>query len=174
MKKKLIFFLLFISTFSFSYNESDEKLSQLIEELTVVGNSNIEETLNTENNLREQIIAFAKDSLNIPYSWGATGPNKFDCSGFVKYIFSQKANIELPRISRDMATFAEKKDISNLQIGDLVFFNTSSRGTSINHVGIYIGNNEFIHASSASKKVTISTMADGFYKKKFKWAISPF
>ena len=67
----------------------------------------------------------------------------------------------------------EKKDISQLKIGDLLFFVTSG-GETINHVGLYIGNNEFIHASSAKNKVVISKIDSNFYSKAFKWALSPY
>ena len=90
------------------------------------------------------------------------------------YLFNEKSKIKLPRVSKDMSEMNnEKKDISQLKIGDLLFFITSG-GETINHVGLYIGNNEFIHASSAKNKVVISKIDSNFYSKAFKWALSPY
>jgi NLP/P60 protein len=68
---------------------------------------------------------------------------------------------------------SEKKDISQIKVGDLLFFITSG-GDTINHVGIYVGNNEFIHASSAKNKVVVSKLDSDFYTKAFKWGLSPY
>ncbi|CAM3079997.1 C40 family peptidase [Streptobacillus felis] len=173
MKKILIFLSLF-SFLTFSRTESDDRLNKILDELIQVSEHNVEISKEEEVLLRDKIIEFAKNNLGRPYSWGSVGPNKFDCSGFVNYVFSKNTSIKLPRVSRDMATYAQKKKIDDLRIGDLLFFDTTNKNSTVNHVGIYIGNNEFIHASSAQKKVTISTIATGFYKKTFKWAISPF
>ncbi|WP_066900109.1 C40 family peptidase [Streptobacillus notomytis] len=172
--KKFIIFLSLLSLLSFTQNEVDERLNTILDELITMSDKNIEISNDNEIVLRDKIIEFAKTNLNKPYSWGAIGPTKFDCSGFVNYVFSKNSSITLPRVSKDMANYSPKINTEDLKIGDLLFFNTSNKGKNINHVGIYIGNNEFIHASSAQKKVTISTIAEGFYKKKFKWAISPF
>ncbi|WP_156299529.1 C40 family peptidase [Streptobacillus canis] len=172
--KKFFIFLSLLSFVLFSQNETDERLNKILNELIVISEHNIEISHEEEIVLRDKIIEFAKTNLDRPYSWGSVGPNKFDCSGFVNYVFSKNTSIRLPRVSKDMATYAQKKKVEDLRVGDLLFFNTSGSGNNINHVGIYIGNNEFIHASSAQKKVTISTIASGFYKKTFKWAISPF
>lgn len=171
MKKIIIFiFSVLFSIVSFSEG-NNESLELLLKEITEVGK---EHEVALENNLRDSIITFAKESLNKPYSWGSVGPNKFDCSGFVKFVFGSKTDVELPRVSREMSKYNTKKDINDLVEGDLLFFSTSRNSKAVNHVGIYIGNGEFIHASSASKKVTISTIEKGFYKKTFKWAVSPF
>ncbi|WP_064606775.1 C40 family peptidase [Streptobacillus moniliformis] len=172
--KKFSIFLSLLSFFLFAQNEVDARLNTILDELITISEQNIEISHEDEIVLRDKIIEFAKTNLNRPYSWGAIGPNKFDCSGFVNYVFSKNSSINLPRVSKDMAKYSPKINIDDLKIGDLLFFNTSNKGKNINHVGIYIGNNEFIHASSAQNKVTISTIAEGFYKKKFKWAISPF
>lgn len=127
----------------------------------------------TKSSVREKIIDFASKKLGSPYVWGATGPNSFDCSGFVGYVFKSAANLNLPRVSSAQATFRPKISSMNMKKGDLVFFETTGRGR-ISHVGIYMGNNQFIHASSGSKRVTVSSLDSGFYKKTFRWAINPF
>ncbi len=94
--------------------------------------------------IAQQIIAKAKTYLGLPYSWGGTSPSTgFDCSGFTQYVFGQ-FGISLDRVSQDQATQGNPvASMSDLQTGDLVFFNTSG---SYTHVGIYIGNGEFINA----------------------------
>ena len=144
-----------------------------------VENSNLKKVSQTEKNIsttkvgvRDQIIAFAQKKLGSPYVWGATGPNSFDCSGFVGYVFKSAANLTLPRVSSEQATFKPKISSMNMKKGDLVFFNTTGRG--ISHVGIYMGNRQFIHASSGSRRVTVSSLDSSFYNKTFRWAINPF
>mgnify|MGYP000907956724 FL=1 len=123
--------------------------------------------------VRDQIISFAQTKLGSPYVWGATGPNSFDCSGFVGYVFKKAANVNLPRVSSSQATFKPRISSMNMTKGDLVFFETTGKGR-ISHVGIYMGNRQFIHASSGSKRVTVSSLDSDFYNKTFRWAINPF
>lgn len=114
----------------------------------------------------EKIVNYAKNFEGVRYVWGGNTSNGFDCSGFVKYVYSN-FGIELNRVAADQAkqgTFIEK---DNLSYGDLVFFDTNGGKNYINHVGIYIGNGLFIHASSSSGRVIISEIADGFYAKAF-------
>lgn len=126
-----------------------------------------------KDDIRNQIMEFAKNYLETPYKYGSTGPKNFDCSGFVNYIFSEIANINLPRVSSDISKYGKKiENEDDLKIGDLLFFKTTSKNR-ISHVGIYIGDNKFIHASSSKKKVVISEIT-GFYKKAYRWATDPF
>jgi cell wall-associated NlpC family hydrolase len=112
----------------------------------------------------------AKSFLGTPYVWGATGPTKFDCSGFTQWVF-RDAGINIPRVSREQAKVGEYVRYENLQRGDMVFFDTKKRRTGkVCHVGIYLGNGDFIHASSSGKKVVIFNFNDKkFYKKRFLW-----
>jgi cell wall-associated NlpC family hydrolase len=106
-------------------------------------------------------------------SMAATGPNRFDCSGFVFYILKnyygdllKQNNISLPRSSRAMAGVGTPVSRDSLEIGDLVFFNNTSG--NINHVGLYIGNQQFIHASSGSSmSVIISPLNTGNYLRRY-------
>ncbi|MDQ7093406.1 NlpC/P60 family protein [Desulfosporosinus sp. PR] len=99
------------------------------------------------------IIATAEKYIGAPYQWGGESPTTgFDCSGFVQYVFAQNG-ITLPRVSSEQYTTGTSVNFNNLQPGDLIFFSTDQSGT-VDHVGIYIGNNQFINASS-SKGVTI-------------------
>lgn len=100
----------------------------------------------------EQIIGTAKGFLGVPYKWGGTTPAGFDCSGYTRYVFASQ-NITLPRVSIDQYGIGTPVAFSDLKAGDLVFFNLSS-GKKVDHVGIYLGNNEFISATS-SKGIAI-------------------
>ena len=107
-----------------------------------------------------KVISLAKSLLGKPYVWGAQGPSSFDCSGFTYYVFKNAANVTLPRVSKDQSKYGTYVSKSNLKIGDLIFFDTDgSNNGNVSHVGIYLGNNEFIHASSTKGKVVISQMS---------------
>ena len=113
------------------------------------------------------LISYAKKFLGKPYVWGAQGPNSFDCSGFTYYVFKNSANITLPRTSKDQSTYGTTISKKNLKVGDLVFFDTSgSNSGNVSHVGIYIGSNQFIHASSSKGKVVISDF-NNYYTNAF-------
>lgn len=106
-----------------------------------------------------QLMNIADDYMGVPYKWGGTTTSGFDCSGYIQYVF-KKAGVSVPRTTSQMVTAGTAVSKSNLQVGDLVFFNTSGRGVS--HAGIYAGNNNFIHASS-SRGVTITSLSDPYY-----------
>ncbi|EIJ80480.1 NLP/P60 protein [Bacillus methanolicus PB1] len=112
---------------------------------------------------KENIVDYAKKFIGAPYKWGGTTPKGFDCSGFIIYVFKEY-NVQLPRKSADQFNQGESVDRNSLVPGDLVFFNTNNKGVS--HVGMYIGDNEFIHASS-SKGVTISNLGMSYYKTRY-------
>ena len=109
----------------------------------------------------------AKSLLGIDYQYGATGPYQYDCSGFTQYVFS-KQGIKLPRVSREQAKVGEYVRASELQKGDLIFFD-SKNSSKVSHVGIYLGNGKFIHASSSKDRVVISSLNSSYYRKHFKW-----
>jgi len=122
------------------------------------------------NNLEKRIEKYAKSFLGTPYVWGATGADSFDSSGFTKWIYKD-LGIDLPRVSREQAKVGQYIRYENLQIGDLVFFDTKKKMTGkVTHVGIYLNDGNFIHASSGNKKVVITNFNEkSFYKKKFLW-----
>jgi len=111
----------------------------------------------------------AKKNLGKHYVWGAVGPRNFDCSGFTSYVY-KKRGIRIPRTSREQSKYGSYVKRKQLKAGDLIFFDTSRRSKGIvNHVGMYIGNNKFIHASSAKKRVVITSLSKPFYARRFKW-----
>jgi len=114
-------------------------------------------------------LGAAKKQLGKRYVWGATGPYNFDCSGFTRYV-CKKSGVCIPRTSRNQAKVGKRISRNNLKAGDLIFFDTSKeRKGYVNHVGIYLGHNKFIHASSAKKKVVITSLNKPFYRARFKW-----
>ncbi len=122
-----------------------------------------------KTNSTDVLISLAKSKLGSPYVYSKTGPNSFDCSGFVYYIFNEN-DISIPRTSIAQSKIGTKINKNEIKKGDLVFFDTSLKG-QVNHSGIYLGDGKFIHASSGKANgVTISDI-DGWYKDKFKWGI---
>lgn len=114
-------------------------------------------TSTTSTSKASAIIATAKKYIGVKYVWGGTTPSGFDCSGYTQYVFKQHG-ISLPRVSRDQYNVGTSVSLSNLKPGDLVFFSLDSDKV-IDHVGIFIGNGQFINASS-SKGVAIYTLGD--------------
>lgn len=113
--------------------------------------------------IRQEIVDYAKTFLGVKYVYGGSSPAGFDCSGFTKYVFSH-FNISLQRTSSaQYSTSVTKISRSELQVGDLVFFSSSAGSSSVGHVGIYIGNNSFIHASSPGDVVKIDSMDSTYY-----------
>jgi len=112
----------------------------------------------------------AKSLLGIKYVWGATGPSTYDCSGFTQKIYAD-AGINIPRVSREQARVGQYVSFNSLRRGDMVFFDTKKRRSGkVTHVGIYLGNNNFIHASSSAKKIVIFNFNEKpYYKKRFLW-----
>lgn len=108
------------------------------------------------------VTAVAKKYIGVPYKYGGSTPSGFDCSGFVKYSYN-KVGEELPRTTSDMYKKGKKISKKKLKKGDLVFFTTYKKGAS--HVGIYIGNNKFIH--SASNGVRIDELSNSYWKSKY-------
>lgn len=112
----------------------------------------------------EKIVSTAKKYIGVPYVWGGESPSGFDCSGLVQYVFKQNG-ISLNRTVSTQYKQGYSISKANLQPGDLVFFqNTYTTGLS--HIGIYIGNDQFIHASS-SKGVTISSLSNSYWSSHY-------
>lgn len=111
----------------------------------------------------EFIELVARSQIGKPYQWAANGPYAFDCSGFTKYVYA-KQGITLPRVSREQAQVGQYVPRANLRKGDLIFF--SKQGV-VNHTGIYLGQNRFIHASSVGKGVVISSLNEPYYDSHF-------
>jgi cell wall-associated NlpC family hydrolase len=104
--------------------------------------------------------------MGIPYKWGGATPETgFDCSGFVQYVFRQATGLLLPRSSFDQIRQGAAVARDQLQPGDLVFFNTMRATAS--HVGIYIGENRFIHSPSRGKSVEIGDVTNVYWQARY-------
>lgn len=169
---KILIGISVISSLSFSKGEINFQ-KQLINEnskkIETFENNAIKSNKDREEKIRYKIVEFAKTQIGKPYMYGATGNSSFDCSSFVQYVFKKTLGITIPRVSAEQSVFKPKLH-NNIKKGDLLFFETLEKGR-ISHVGMYIGNRQFIHASSKSKKVTVSDFS-GFYQEKFRWAVS--
>lgn len=152
---------------------SDEKTSQTNRHSTLqisesLSQDNIEQTSNnTSQTLGQEIVEYAKQYLGCPYVYGGSGSSSFDCSGFTMYVYKNfgYSLSHSARAQSKMGTFVEKE---NLQPGDLVFFLDYETMDDIGHCGIYIGDGNFIHASSGTGYcVKISTLLSGSYDKRY-------
>jgi cell wall-associated NlpC family hydrolase len=115
----------------------------------------------------DDIAMYAVSLVGSPYRLGGTSPDTgLDCSGFVDHVFQQIGGIKLPRDSWSISEAAQPLDPSDLLPGDLVFFNTLGRAFS--HVGIYLGDDRFVHAtSSRTGSVMVSRLGDHYWHERF-------
>ncbi|OLO26872.1 hypothetical protein BTR23_21890 [Alkalihalophilus pseudofirmus] len=114
--------------------------------------NNVKQTVSSDNSDKvTQLINYSKQFLGTPYVWGGTTPSGFDCSGFTSYVF-RSVGVNLPRTSRQQATVGVAVPTNQVQPGDLIF-----RGSPIHHVGIYIGNGQYIHSPQTGDVVKISS-----------------
>jgi len=111
----------------------------------------------------------ALDFLGVRYKRGGGSPETgFDCSGFVRHVYQETLGLLLPHNAKAIAQQGQRVDKDELKPGDLVFFNTMRRAFS--HVGIYLGDNLFIHAPRAGKRVRIEDMTDSYWRRRFNGA----
>lgn len=133
-------------------------------------NNNLESTSNNSTSSKgEDVVAYAKQYLGCPYVYGAAGSKSFDCSGFTMYVYKH-FGISLPHGATSQSKYGTKVSKSNLKAGDIVFLTDYETGVGIGHCGIYIGNGNFIHASTTGYKVRISSL-DVEYAGRFYSAI---
>lgn len=111
------------------------------------------------------IVSTAKNYLGVPYVWGGTSPYGFDCSGFVQYVYKQHG-YTLNRTANAQTANGISVSRDSLRPGDLVFFEKTYNTYGASHVGIYIGDGQFIHASSV-RGVTISSLYESYYNSKY-------
>ncbi len=114
---------------------------------------------------KQRMMETIAEWLETPYSYGSDGNEEgIDCSAFTREVFAQAADIDLPRSSTEQSQIGERVARDELKFGDLVFFKT--KGRSISHVGIYLGDDLFAHASSGSG-VTISSLDSTYFNKRY-------
>lgn len=108
----------------------------------------------------------ALQQIGVKYRYGGASPERgFDCSGLIHYSAQESWGLKLPRRTRDMAQVGQKLKVSELVVGDLVFFNTL--GHRYSHVGIYLGDGYFVHAPSSGGEVRVENMSAQYWKKRY-------
>lgn len=121
--------------------------------------------LNVALTTREKILFEVIKYLDTPYKYGGNSSNGIDCSAFTKQVYENSISVELPRSAREQFSKGEKIDKAELKFGDLVFFNTRRRSNP-GHVGIYLGENQFVHASR-KLGVTVDSLDEKYYKTRY-------
>ena len=117
----------------------------------------------------QDLTTFALGLLGVDYKFGGNSPETgLDCSGLVRYVFQQVTGVTLPRTAKEMSRVGDKVALDELKPGDLVFFNT--RRFAFSHVGIYLGDNRFIHAPSRGREVEVAAIDKSFWQKRFNGA----
>ncbi|MEO0048628.1 MAG: hypothetical protein RLZZ410_1587 [Pseudomonadota bacterium] len=117
----------------------------------------------------ETLIDNAMQLIGVRYRWGGNTPQSgLDCSGFVRYVFNDTFGFLLPRKSAQMSKVGMEVGKEELRPGDLVFFNTMRHAFS--HVGIYVGDNKFIHAPSRGKSIRVDDMTKVYWEKRYNGA----
>jgi cell wall-associated NlpC family hydrolase len=117
----------------------------------------------------QEVLINALSLTGIKYKYGGSNPDTgFDCSGFVRYVFSQAANLTLPPTARAISQIGKTVKKDELQPGDLVFFNTLK--SAFSHVGIYVGDNKFVHAPRTGGAVRVESMQTSYWASRYNGA----
>lgn len=116
-----------------------------------------------------QVVEYAKQFLGVPYVWGGNGPNSFDCSGFTKYVYAH-FGYTLNRTASAQLSNGTSVSRSELQPGDLIFIDNGKVSTPVSHVGIYVGDGQFIHASTNDYQVRFGDLNASYYSNTYVYA----
>ena len=112
------------------------------------------------------VAQFALGFRGVPYRLGGADPGGFDCSGLVQYVFAQYG-VAVPRVVEQQYEVGDKIRPSDIQPGDLIFFNTKTRGGGASHVGIAIGQDTFVHAPNSAGVVRIEALSQGYWGSRY-------
>lgn len=127
---------------------------------------NSPEAISFRNDAMNDLAIYAMSLAETPYRYGGNSPeNGFDCSGFVYHVFLKSLGLQLPRTSLEMSRVGEPLQEGQLRPGDLVFFNTRQQPYS--HVGIYVGENRFVHAPKSGKAIAIVNMRENYWRSRY-------
>jgi cell wall-associated NlpC family hydrolase len=117
----------------------------------------------------QDVAMYALGLIGVSYKFGGNTPDAgLDCSGLVRHVFEEVTGVSLPRTAKEMSRLGAKVPATELQPGDLVFFNT--RRFAFSHVGIYLGDNRFVHAPSRGSEVRIASIDQSYWQKHFNGA----
>ena len=131
-----------------------------------LANGVVEQPSTPSTNKVQAVIDLTHKQLGKPYVWGAEGPNSFDCSGLIYYVYKNAASITLPRTSSDQYSAGVAVSRSNLKAGDLIFSSTDGTG-NITHVAIYVGDGQMIHAPRNGKNVEKVSINNSYWNKAY-------
>lgn len=158
MKKPTVIFALALACGTAAANEPATPRPERVSALRVAAERHLGHT--------RELVTHALGFLGIRYKFGGNTPDTgFDCSGFVRYVVGQAVGLVLPRRASDISEIGTKVTTEQLQPGDLVFFNTQRRPYS--HVGIYVGDQRFVHAPAAGGKVQVVNMGLSYWQNRF-------
>jgi cell wall-associated NlpC family hydrolase len=143
--------------------EGNDEVEKFLQERGLLGR--VELLRQRVGDKASDLVVNAMGFLGVPYRRGGNG---FDCSGFVRAMFEQTVGLILPRRASDQASVTEKISREDLQPGDLVFFNTMRHAFS--HVGIYVGDNKFIHSPRPGGEVRVEDMRQAYWDRRFNGA----
>lgn len=141
---------------------SNEEAEKNLKDTTYQVQNNSNDNTSTNNNKVNKVIQEAKNQLGKPYARGGNGPKSFDCSGLMVWAFKRGAGINLPRVSADQSKDSRGKllcNINDVKAGDLVFFAYNQGKGNVHHVGLCIGNDQFIHSPKTGDVVKISSLS---------------
>ncbi len=152
----------YLNVLSLTYSQSDSAVEKAVSK-AVAATIDIVDSENISSE-RQELLDYAQKYLGVAYKYGGATPDGFDCSGFTYYVFGQ-FGYSLNRSSSAQINNGEEIEKSELIPGDLVFFSRS--GKAVGHVGIYIGDNKFIHSTSPGDVVSITDLDDTYYSKRY-------
>ena len=139
--------------------------SQAAQKKSLAKNAKQTQTRYKISNAHQRVIWSAKKQLRTKYRWGGTSPRTgFDCSGLMQYAF-KSIEMNIPRTAKAQYKYTKRIPLSKLQAGDLIFFHTRRTRARVNHVGLYLGEGEFIHAPRRGKTVTVAKLSKYWRRK---------
>lgn len=137
-----------------------KKAKQIVNTTIKKTSQNTNKTSSTQATSKAaSIVALAKQQIGKNYVWGAEGPDSFDCSGLVQYVYQKAAGVNLPRTTYDQVKVGQTVSLNNLQPGDLVFWGST---TAPYHVAIYVGNNQYVNAATPEQGTILQTVSSYF------------
>ncbi|MGB4812459.1 MAG: C40 family peptidase [Methylophilaceae bacterium] len=159
-------FLALISTACAAIEPGPEQATLVITPTPTTEQTQMQEVDSTWAERVREVLMNAVSLTGIRYKYGGNTPETgFDCSGFVSYVYKQTINLTLPHNAQAISQIGKAIPRQQLQAGDLVFFKTIKN--AISHVGIYMGENRFIHAPNSRGQVRIESMDEGYWAKRF-------
>ena len=126
-----------------------------------LGNKTVSNNSSSDTSRRAQaVVSLAESQLGKGYVWGGNGPDNYDCSGLVQYVYNEAGGVKLPRVTTDQVKVGQTVAMSQLHPGDLLYWGSTDAPY---HVGIYVGNNQYVSAATPEQGVVLQTISSYFY-----------